>query len=306
LVLNVQTEIMSSGSRCKSTVIRLAFQLKFVAGVLLLLVGTAGISRAEQADQVPAKELVQYIRDAQKQGIAEVKIKQQALAVGWASAAVDAALEYAKSGQSVPANPAAQAVSNPPEEATIAARPTTVPEKTAATMPGNPVPHGSSDDYLIGSGDTLQIAIWKEPEASVPSVVVRPDGRITIPLIKEVEVAGLTPRQVEVTITAGMGKFINDPNVTVVVAAINSKKVYMIGAVKKEGTLPYTYGMTVMQALSEAGGLTDYAKRKKIYILRSEKGREYRLDFNYEEVIKGERMDQNAVLLPGDTVVIPQ
>jgi len=279
----------------------LAFKLKFLAGVLLLLVGTAGISRAEQADQVPAKELVQYIRDAQKQGIAEVKIKQQALAVGWASAAVDAALEYAKS-----ASPTGQAVSNPPEEVTIAARPAAVPDKIAATMPGNPVLHGSSDDYLIGSGDTLQIAIWKEPEASVPSVVVRPDGRITIPLIKEVEVAGLTPRQAEATITAGMGKFINDPNVTVVVAAINSKKVYMIGAVKKEGTLPYTYGMTVMQALSEAGGLTDYAKRKKIYILRSEKGREYRLDFNYEEVIKGERMDQNAVLLPGDTVVIPQ
>jgi polysaccharide export outer membrane protein len=287
-------------------VIRLAFQLKFVAVVILLLAGTAGISRAQQADQVPAKELVQYISDAKKQGIAEVKIKQQALAVGWASAVVDAALEYAKSGKSVPASPAAQAVSNPSEEATIAARPATVPDKTAATMPGNPVSHGSSDDYLIGSGDTLQISIWKEPEASVPSVVVRPDGRITVPLIKEVEVAGLTPRQAEAAITAGMGKFIGDPNVTVVVAAINSKKVYMIGAVKKEGTLPYTYGMTVMQALSEAGGLTDYAKRKKIYILRSEKGREYRLDFNYEEVIKGERMDQNAVLLPGDTVVIPQ
>jgi polysaccharide export outer membrane protein len=127
-----------------------------------------------------------------------------------------------------------------------------------------------------------------------------------MPLVKEVAVAGLTPRQAEAAITTSIGKFISDPNVTLVVAGTNSKKVYLIGAVRKEGTLPYTYGMTVVQALSEAGGLTDYAKRKKIYVLRTESGREYRLNFNYDEVIKGERMDQNVVLLPGDTVVIPQ
>jgi len=164
---------------------------------------------------------------------------------------------------------------------------------------------GIGDDYRIGSGDTLQMSVWKEPDASVPSVVVRPDGKITVPLIKDVEVAGLTPRQAEKLIADGLSKYITDPNVTVVVAAINSKKIYVIGAVKKEGTLPYTYGITVMQALSEAGGLTDYARRKKIYVLRSENGHDYRLDFNYEEVIRGERMEQNIVLQPGDTVVIP-
>ena len=92
---------------------------------------------------------------------------------------------------------------------------------------------------------------------------------------------------------------------TVVVAASNSKKVYVSGAVNKEGPLPYTYRMTVLQALSEAGGLTDYAKRKKIYIIRTENGRDYRLDFNYDEAIKGERMDQNILLQPGDALVVP-
>lgn len=162
------------------------------------------------------------------------------------------------------------------------------------------------DDYQIGSGDTLQISVWKELDVSVPSVVVRPDGRITVPLIKEVEVGGLTPRQAEKVITEKLSKFITDPNVTVVVAAINSKKIYVIGGARKEGPLPYTYGMTVMQALSEAGGLTDYAKRKRIYILRTENGREYRLDFNYDQVVKGQGMEQNILLLAGDTVVIPR
>jgi polysaccharide export outer membrane protein len=148
-------------------------------------------------------------------------------------------------------------------------------------------------------------AVWKEPEASVPSVVVRPDGKITVPLIKEVQVTGLTPRQVEKVISDGLAKYITDANVTVLVAAMSSKKIYVTGAVKKEGPVAYTYGMSVLQALSEAGGLTDYAKRKKIYILRTESGREYRLDFNYDEVVKGQRMEQNILLLPSDTLVIP-
>jgi polysaccharide export outer membrane protein len=110
---------------------------------------------------------------------------------------------------------------------------------------------------------------------------------------------------VEKTITNGLAKYISDANVTVMVTAMSSKKIYVTGGVKKEGPVPYTYGMTVLQALSEAGGLTDYAKRKKIYILRTESGREYRLDFNYDEVVKGDHMEQNILLLPNDTLVIP-
>lgn len=165
--------------------------------------------------------------------------------------------------------------------------------------------HGVPDDYQIGAGDVLQISVWKEPDASVPSVVVRPDGKISMPLLKEIEVAGMTPTQLEHAITGKLSKLINAADVTIVVAAINSKKVYVVGAARKEGPLPYTYRMTVMQALSEAGGLTDYAKRKKIYVLRTEGGKEYQLAFNYDEVIKGEKTEQNIQLLAGDTIIIP-
>lgn len=300
------------------------FQSKSAILILIVLMGVGGIFAA--SEKVPPKELLQYIHESRRMGVAEDRIKKQAVAVGWTEAAIDEAIAYDKTGKPLPsgpasvtpqpATPAAEAVATPPVSAARQAPPEAAPAAPAALPPAQPKPaidpkvdpkaHGSGDDYLIGAGDTLQVSVWKEPDASVPSEVVRPDGKITVPMIKEVEVAGLTPRQAEAVITEGLGKFITDPNVTVVVAAINSKKVYLIGAVKKEGTLPYTYGMTIMQALSEAGGLTDYAKRKKIYVLRTENGREYRLDFNYEEVIRGERMTQNAVLLPGDTVVVPQ
>jgi polysaccharide export outer membrane protein len=300
-------------------VISTVFQLKTAVVGLFVVLGSFEISRAADNGQTLAKELVQYIHEAKRRGLAETKIKKQALAVGWSEASIDEAIAYEKSGKPLPSRPAPEAATSTPAQALApaaepvlpaeAAVPPAAPEKAAVSLAGPPrLPGGTggSDDYRIGSGDTLQVSVWKEPEASVPTGVVRPDGKITVPLIKEVEVAGLTPRQAEAVITERIGKFITDPNVTVVVATINSKKIYLIGAVRKEGTLAYTYGMTVMQALSEAGGLNDYAKRKKIYILRTENGREYRLDFNYEEVIRGERMEQNVVLLPGDTVVVPQ
>jgi polysaccharide export outer membrane protein len=186
----------------------------------------------------------------------------------------------------------------------------TIVASSAAEKPKTPVPDtldraGVGDDYQIGAGDVLEISVWKEPDASVPSVVVLPDGKIGIPLLKEVEVAGLTPRQAEQAITERLSKVINTPDVTVVVTKVNSKKIYIVGAAKKEGPLPYTYRMTIMQALSEAGGLTDYAKRKKLYVLRTQNGQEHRIPFNYDEVIKGEKMEQNVQLLPGDTLVVP-
>jgi len=239
---------------------------------------TSAFGLAAQAAELP-KELLTYVEDAKRRGLTEARIRQQAETVGWPANLVDEAMSHAAASP-LPA--------------------TRTPANGAAA--GN---RSVPDDYQIGAGDSLQISVWKEPDVTVPSVVVRPDGKITVPLIKEVEVAGLTPRQAEKVITDGLSKFITDPNVTVVLAAINSKRVYIIGAVRKEGTLPYTYGMTVMQSLSEVGGLTDYARRRKIYILRSEDGREYRLDFNYEEVIRGERVEQNIVLLPGDTIVVP-
>jgi polysaccharide export outer membrane protein len=278
-------------------VTRTVFLCQAVAAVLIAF-GIAGISSATEIEKAPPKVLIEYIRQAKSRGTTDARIKEQAITLGWPAATVDDAIAHERGEKGL----------QPEIPAPLTAdAPASVAEPDRATAPQEITPsHAMFDDYQIGSGDTLQISVWKELDVSVPSVVVRPDGRITVPLIKEVEVGGLTPRQAEKVITEKLSKFITDPNVTVVVAAINSKKIYVIGGARKEGPLPYTYGMTVMQALSEAGGLTDYAKRKRIYILRTENGREYRLDFNYDEVVKGQRMDQNILLLAGDTVVIPR
>ena len=288
------------------------FQSK-LAAIVASIVGAAIICPAQQGDQTPPKELVEYVRQAKQQGESDAEIQKKAAAIGWPEAVVRQAIAYGKNGKSAPANPmtpkeaatASQSVPSPSFE---------MPQTNPAAGVGNPAAPGASgtgaragsDDYLIGAGDTLQVTVWKDPDLSVPTVVVRPDGRITLPLVKEIAVAGMTERQAEAAIGAAMGKFVTDPIVTVVVTLPTSKKIYMVGAVRKEGTLPYAYGMTVMQAISEAGGLNDYAKKTKIYVLRTENGREYRLEFNYKEVLKGERMEQNIMLLPGDTVVIPQ
>jgi len=194
-----------------------------------------------------------------------------------------------------------------PAKAIVAAANVPINSAVSPGIPGEP-PHRSAGvpyDYQIGAGDVLQVNVWKEPDVSVPAAVVRPDGRISLPLIKDISVVGLTPKQAEAMISQGLGHFIIGADVTVVVTEINSKKVYLVGAVKKEGPLAYTYRMSVMQAISEGGGLTDYAKRKKIYVLRTENGQQFRLPFNYDAVLKGEHMEMNLSLLPDDTVVIP-
>jgi len=164
---------------------------------------------------------------------------------------------------------------------------------------------GGMAGYRIGAGDVLQIMVWKEPDASVPSVVVRPDGKIAMPLLKEVDVLGLTPSQAEQAISERLARLIHGVDVTVVVTAIHSKRVYMVGAVRKEGPIQLQYHMSILQALSEAGGLTEYAKRKKIYVLRSANGKQYKFPFDYDAVIRGERVEQNILVEPDDTVVVP-
>jgi polysaccharide biosynthesis/export protein len=276
---------------------RTAFQYRGAA--VIVAMGISMIFPAAQADDNPPKELLQYVHDAKGRGLTEARIREQAQKVGWSTTMVDKAIARETDGNLLERSGSAAAT--PDAKTTASTHRLPAPAAPSDANAGPAVP----DDYQIGAGDNLQVSVWKEPDVTVPSVVVRSDGKITVPLIKEVEVAGLTPRQAEKVITDGLSKFITDANVTVVVAAIHSKKVYIIGAVKKEGTLPYMYGMSVMQALSEAGGLTDYAKRKKIYILRTENSRDYRLEFNYDEVVRGERMEQNVMLIPGDTVVIP-
>jgi polysaccharide export outer membrane protein len=161
------------------------------------------------------------------------------------------------------------------------------------------------DDYEIGAGDILKITVWHEADASLPSVVVPPNGKISMPLLHDVEVAGMKVPDLEKSLTERLSTFITAPEVSVVVTGMNSKKIYITGKVKREGPLAYAYRMTVMQALSEAGGLSDYAKKKGIYILRTENGRQFKLPFDYVAVLKGEHLETNIPLLPGDMIVVP-
>jgi polysaccharide export outer membrane protein len=277
--------------------------------VLALCFVAAAIGYAEQTP----KELVQYIRDARKAGLKDVQIEQNAIKAGWPAAAVTSAIE---SGSSSPApspktgSPVSAEAAQPlrtvdkPVPAAVAEAPNDGGAGTPAKK--QTVDRGAPDDYVIGEGDVLHISVWKEPDTSVPSAVVRPDGKISMPMLKEVQVSGLTPIQAEKVITEQLSKFISAADVTVIVAGINSKKIYVVGGVKKEGPIPYTYRMTILQALSEAGGLTDYAKKKKVYVLRHENGRDYQLPFDYDAALKGERMGLNIPLLPGDTLVVPK
>jgi polysaccharide export outer membrane protein len=150
----------------------------------------------------------------------------------------------------------------------------------------------------------LEISVWKNDQLS-RVVTVRPDGMISLPLINDVRAAGLSPDQLRDNITQAAMKYVEDPNVTVVVKQINSRKVFITGNVGKPSTYPLPGDMTVLQLIAVAGGLLEYADAKNIVILRSENGRERRHKFNYRDVVKGKNADQNLVLQPGDTVVVP-
>lgn len=158
--------------------------------------------------------------------------------------------------------------------------------------------------YVIGPEDVLDINVWKEPEMT-RIVPVRPDGKISLPLINDVQAAGSTPQQLANTVTEKLKKFLTDPQVTVIVTQINSQRVFVVGEVLRAGAFPLIPGMTVLQALSSAGGFTTFADVKKIHIMRLVNGKHVELPFNYREVLKGDNPDQNIKLEPGDTVVVP-
>jgi polysaccharide biosynthesis/export protein len=158
-------------------------------------------------------------------------------------------------------------------------------------------------DYVIGADDNLHIAVWKEVDLTT-SLPVRPDGKISLPLLNDVQAAGLTPMQLADSITEKLKKYIADPRVTVVVTAMNSRRIYVLGEVLHTGAVPLLPNMTVLQALATAG-FTQFANLKGIYVLRTENGRQVKLPFNYKQVVKGADPRQNIALKPGDTVVVP-
>jgi polysaccharide biosynthesis/export protein len=159
-------------------------------------------------------------------------------------------------------------------------------------------------DYRIGPQDVVRIDVWKEPDIS-RIIPVRPDGKISLPLLNDIQASGLTALQLGNAIREGLTKYLNSPQVTVTVTEINSRRVYITGEVTRSGALPLLPNMTVLQALSSAGGFTQFAKRKNIYVLRNEGGRQVKYPFNYVEVVKGKNDDQNILLLPGDVIVVP-
>jgi polysaccharide biosynthesis/export protein len=174
-----------------------------------------------------------------------------------------------------------------------------VSERPAAAKP---VASAESPDYKIGPQDVLRIDVWKEPEIS-RSVPVRPDGKVSLPLLNDVQAAGLTAEQLANTIRDGLTKFITSPQVTVIVTEINSRRVYCNGEVTKPGAMLLLPNMTVLQALSSCGGFTQFARVKNIYILRSEHGQQAQHPFNYKDVVKGKSPD--VQLQPGDVIVVP-
>jgi polysaccharide export outer membrane protein len=178
-----------------------------------------------------------------------------------------------------------------------------VPAQTQAVV--DPVkPSAQDPNYIIGAQDVLDISVWKEPELT-RTIPVRPDGRISMPLLNDVRAAGLTPNQLAAQITTSLKKFVTDPQVTVIVTQINSQRVYILGEVSRTGAYPLLPEMTVLQALSSAGGFTQFANRKKIYMFRVENGRQVKYPFDYKAVIDGKRPDENVVLRAGDTIVVP-
>jgi polysaccharide biosynthesis/export protein len=181
---------------------------------------------------------------------------------------------------------------------------TAAPKPAPAVAPdaGMPAPETPAD-YVIGADDTLHISVWKEPDITA-TLPVRSDGKISLPLLNDVPAAGLTPEQLGASITEKLKKYIADPRVTVVVTAMNSRRIFVTGEVTHTGAMPLLPHMTVLQALSSAG-FTQFANLKRIYLLRTENGRQVKIPFNYKEVVKGDHPEQNILLRPGDTVVVP-
>jgi polysaccharide biosynthesis/export protein len=164
-------------------------------------------------------------------------------------------------------------------------------------------PH--DENFVIGNDDVLAISVWKEPELT-KAIPVRSDGKISLPLVGEMQAAGRTPLQLEESITEKLKGFITSPEVTVIVQQVNSRKYNVLGEVSKPGSFPLTASTTIMDAIATSGGFKDFAKKTGVYVLRKgPDGRETRLNFNYKDFIKGKNSSQNIKLEPNDTIIVP-
>lgn len=218
----------------------------------------------------------------------------------WANAAPStssASPEQASPASSTDVASRAHAANSEPAAPTSAAAPTVAPS-AAPQKAGTPA-------YRIGVDDVLTVTVWHEPDLS-RNVPVRPDGKISLPLVGEVQAAGTTTPELERELKASLSKFLKDPELTVMVAEIRSQRVNIIGQVMHPGAFPLTQSMGVLDAIALAGGLRDFAKKGSIYVLREgTDGQRVRLKYNYKAVLQGKRDAQDIILRPNDTVVVP-
>ena len=195
------------------------------------------------------------------------------------------------------AQPSAPPPATPPATPAATA-PSAAAASANASVPAVPV------DYVIGAEDVLSVVYWRDKDMT-GDVSVRPDGKISLPLLNDVQAAGLTPAQLRDRLVEVSKQYFEDPSVTVVVKQMNSHKVFITGEVNKPGPYPLVGPTTVLQLISIAGGLRDYADSKKIIIVRTENGRPMSYPFNYKDVVTGKNLRQNVELKPGDTVIVP-
>ena len=188
----------------------------------------------------------------------------------------------------------------PQEPALAAADAAPVVSVVPVVPPAPALPPG----YVIGADDVLSIVYWREKDMSA-EVTVRPDGKVALPLLNDLQAAGLTPDDFRDRVVAAARKYIEEPNPTIMVKTINSRRVFITGQVEKPGPYPLNNSATVLQLISMAGGLKEFAKGKNISVLRIEDGRQVVHQFNYQDALNRKNLEQNIDLLPGDTVLVP-
>jgi polysaccharide export outer membrane protein len=205
---------------------------------------------------------------------------------------------------------ATAALSSPAFSQGQSPRESSQPTQTASAKPAGDRPEGVNPpikvgkDYVIGPDDVLDVSVWKEQELT-RSLQVRPDGKISMPLLGDVQAAGLTPGQLGQSVTERLKKFLTAPQVTVILTQINSQRVYVTGEVTRPGAYPVLPGMTVLQAITSAGGLTQFANGKKIFLMRDENHIQTKYPFSYKEVLDGRKAEENLPVKAGDTIVVP-
>jgi len=177
-------------------------------------------------------------------------------------------------------------------------------EKTGASPKETKIKIVVDPSYTIGPEDVLEIQVWKEPDFS-RQVLVRPDGKITLPLVGDILASGMNTMSLNALLTEKLEDFVSNPEVTVIVVESHSKNFYIIGKINRPGTYPLSPNMTVLQALSVAGGLAEWADKNSIRIIRRLSGKEEIIKFDYKKVISGKKLEQNILLKPNDTIIVP-